>query len=105
LLGVLHVESFILDGLLVQLGVIEDHNAHAVLEVLGVLEFNESTLPANLVVGILSSFLKCLFKSMELFLRLNNASTLFGNLVCSSWGFDLEINFFGFLLFLMLLEL
>jgi hypothetical protein len=99
LLRVLHVESLILDGLLVQLGVVKDNNAHAVLEVLGVLEINESTLPANLVVWVLSSLNKCLFKSMEFFLRLNNASTVFCNLVCSSRGFDLEINFFGFLLF------
>ena len=58
LLGVLGVESFILDSLLVQVGVVEDYNTHTILEVLGVCEINEEAFLTKLVLWLLSIFVK-----------------------------------------------
>jgi hypothetical protein len=101
LFRVLGIKSFTLDGLLVQLGVVENYNTHAVLEVLGVLESNDCTFPADFVLGLLPSILKSLFKLVIFFFGWNNFCTFFSNLVCSTWSFDLEINFLSLLLLFM----
>jgi hypothetical protein len=43
-------------------GVVEYHNAHAILEVLGVGEFDEGTLLGKLVLWLLSCFFELLLE-------------------------------------------
>lgn len=105
LLWVLRVKLLHLDGLLVQLGVVENYNTHHVLEFLGVLKFDQSALPTKFVLGLLSSFFESLLELKILLLCGNNFCTFFSNLVGSTGSFDLKIDFLSLLLLLMLRKL
>jgi hypothetical protein len=44
LLGILHVKFFILDSVLLEMGIIEDYYPHGVLEVFGILQIDLGSL-------------------------------------------------------------
>jgi len=73
-------------------GVVEYHNAHAVLEVLGIRQVNEEPFLAKLVLWLLSCIIELRLELLKLFLRGNNCSTFFSDLVGSTWGLNLQID-------------
>lgn len=94
LLGVLRVELLLLDGRLVHGAgrIVENDNAHGVLELSGILERDLEAAFAELVLRSLASSVKLRGESLVLGMVGNDLSALLGDLVGSTRSLNLEIN-------------
>ena len=82
-----------LDFLLILLRVVENNNLHGALELLWVLEVDGKATFAKLVVWLLTSFLKGFDEVGIVLLIFDCFGSLLSDLIGSSRGFNLKINF------------